>query len=136
VRIKHFSKGKSYVIQCPHGTRVVRRSSLPALFGSDGHDLLVVPFEGREIRIPADPADLLPLLAKSAQCGLSLIGGPELGMMLAGAVCPSRGEDDVNWPSVEDESETAHCDRCGSDFGLPLSPTIPAPNSGPKSSHG
>ena len=28
---------------------------------------------------------------------------------------------------VEDNSETAHCDRCGSDFGLPLSPTMAVP---------
>ena len=109
------------------GTRVVRCSEQPALVGSDGHDLLVVPFEGQEIRIPADPAELLPLLAESGRCGLSLIGGPEPGMMLAGAVCPNCSEDEVNWLSVEDNSETAHCDRCGSDFGLPLSPTMAVP---------
>jgi hypothetical protein len=39
-------------------------------------------------------------------------------MRLAGAACPNCGEDDVNWFSVEDGSETAHCDRRGSDFGL------------------
>jgi uncharacterized metal-binding protein (TIGR02443 family) len=113
VRIKHFSKGKFYVIQCPQGTRVVR------CWGrSDGHDLLVVPFEGREIRIPADPSELLPLLAESGRCGLSLIGDPEPELRLAGAACPNCAEDDVNWLSVEDGSETAHCDRCGSDFLL------------------
>ena len=79
----------------------------------------MVPFEGREIRIPADPSELLPLLAESGRCGLSLIGDPEPEMRLAGAACPNCGEDDVNWLSVEDGSETAHCDRCGSDFGLP-----------------
>jgi uncharacterized metal-binding protein (TIGR02443 family) len=114
VRIKHFSKGKFYVIECPRGSRVLRCWGHP-----DGHDLLVVPFEGREIRIPADPSELLPLLAESGRCGLSLIGDPEPEMRLAGAVCPECGEDDVNWLSVEDGSETAHCDRCGSDFGLP-----------------
>jgi Zn ribbon nucleic-acid-binding protein len=113
VRIKHFSKGKFYVIQCPQGTRVIR------CWGhSDGHDHLVVPFEGREIRIPADPSELLPLLAESGRGGLSLIGDPEPEMMLAGAACPNCGEDDVNWLSVEDGSETARCDRCGGDFGL------------------
>ena len=70
------------------------------------------------IRIPADPSDLPPLLAESGRCGLSLIGGPEPAMMLAGAACPKCGEDDVDWLSVEDGSETAHCDRCGSDFGI------------------
>jgi hypothetical protein len=48
-------------------------------------------------------------------------------MTLAGAACPNCGEDDVNWLSVEDNSKTAHCDRCGSDFGLPLSPIIAVP---------
>ena len=88
------------------------------MVGSDGHDLLVVPFEGQEIRIPADPAELLPLLAESGRCGLSLIGGPEPDRRLAGVGCPNCGEDDVNWLSVEVDSVTAHCDRCGSDFGI------------------
>jgi hypothetical protein len=129
MRIRHFSKGKFYVIECPPGTRVFRCSEQPALVDPDGHDLLVVPFEGQEICIPTDPSELLPLLAESGRCGLSLIGDPEPGMMLAGAACPNCGEDDLNWLSVEDGSETAHCDRCGSDFGLPLSPTIPVPKS-------
>ena len=119
MRIKHFSKGKFYVIHCPQGTRVVRCSAQPALVEPDGHDHLVVPFEGREIRIPTDPPELLPLLAESGRCGLSLIGDPEPEMRLAGAACPNCGEDEVNWLSVEDGSETAHCVRCGSDFGLP-----------------
>ena len=84
MRIKHFSKGKFYVIRCPQGTRVVRCSAQPAPVERDGHDHLVVPFEGREIRIPADPSELLPLLAESGRCGLSLIGDAEPGMMLAG----------------------------------------------------
>jgi hypothetical protein len=62
MRIKHFSKGKFYLIQCPQGAWVVRCWGHP-----DGHDLLVVPCEGREIRIPADPAELLPLLAESVR---------------------------------------------------------------------
>ena len=119
MRIKHFSMGKFYVIQCPPGTKVVRCLAQPDLVEPDGHDHLVVPFEGREIRIPADPSELLPLLAESGRCGLSLIGDPEPEMVLAGAACPNCGEDDVNWLSVEDGSMTAHCDRCGSDFGLP-----------------
>jgi uncharacterized metal-binding protein (TIGR02443 family) len=84
----------------------------------EAQDLLIVPFEGREIRIPADPSELLPLLSESGRCGLSLIGDPEPEMRLAGAACPDCGEDDVTWLSVEDGSETAHCDRCGGDFGL------------------
>jgi hypothetical protein len=129
MRIKHFSKGKFYLIQCPPGTMVVRCLSQPALVRPDGHNLLMVPFDGQEICIPTDPPELLPLLAESGRCGLSLIGEPEPGIMLAGAVCPNCGEDDLNWLSVENGSVAAHCDRCGSDFGLPLSPTIPVPNS-------
>lgn len=56
---------------------------------------------------------------QSERCGLSLIGDPEPEMRLVGAACPNCGEDDLNWLSVEDGSETAHCDRCGTDFGLP-----------------
>jgi Zn ribbon nucleic-acid-binding protein len=118
MRIKHFSKGKFYLIDCPPGTRVIRCWESPATVDPGGHDVLMVPFEGREIRIPADPSELLPLLAEAGLCGLSLIGGPEPTMMLAGADCPNCGEDDLDWLSVEDGDETAHCDRCGSDFGL------------------
>ena len=116
--IKHFSKGKFYLIGCPPGTRVIRCLEQSAPVDRDGHDLLVVPFEGQEIRIPSDPSELLPLLAESGRCGLSLISGPEPEARLAGAGCTNCGEDDVNWLSVEDGSETAHCDRCGSDFVL------------------
>ena len=65
-----------------------------------------------------NPSELLPLLAESGICGLSLISGPEPEARLAGAGCTTCGEDDVNWLSVEDGSDTAHCDRRGSDFGL------------------
>jgi hypothetical protein len=84
VRIRHFSKGRFYLIQCPRGTRVVRCWGHP-----EAHDLLVVPFEGREIRIPADPSELLPLLAESGRCGLLLIGDPEREMRLAGVPAPT-----------------------------------------------
>lgn len=113
MRIKHYSKGKFYLIGCPYGTGVIRCWGHP-----DGNDVLIVLFEGREICIPAEPAELLPILAESGLCGLSLIGGPEPGVMLAGAACPNCGEDDVNWLSREDGDEMAHCDRRGSDFGL------------------
>lgn len=118
MRIKHFSKGKFYLIACPRGTRAIRCWGQSALVDPGDHDLLMVPFEGREIRIPADPSELLPLLAEAGLCGLSLIGGPQPAMMLAGAACPECGENDVNWLSVEDGDEMAHCDRCGSAFRL------------------
>ena len=118
MRIKHFSKGKFYLIACPPGTRVIRCWRQPAPVDPGDHDLLMVPFEGREIRIPAEPSELLPLLAEAGLCGLSLIGGPEPTMMLVGAACPNCGEDDLDWLSMEDGAETAHCDRCGNDFRL------------------
>jgi Zn ribbon nucleic-acid-binding protein len=129
MRIKHFSKGKFHLIQCPPGTRVIRCWEQPALVDAGGHDLLLVPFEGREIRIPADPSDLLPLLAESGLYGLSLIGGPEPAMTLVGATCPNCGEADVDWLSVEDGDEMAHCDRCGGDFGLPDLRRVDSPRS-------
>ena len=118
MRVRHYAQGKFYSIECPVGTRVVRPSDRSADGVAVHHDHLVVPLNGKEIRIPADPPELLPLLAESGRCGLSLIGDSEPEMRLAGAACPNCGEDDVNWFSVDDGSETAHCDRCGSDFGL------------------
>ena len=61
--IKCHAQGKFYTIDCPEGTKVIRRpdDSEPAL-----HDHLVVPLNGREIRIPADPPELLPMLAGGA----------------------------------------------------------------------
>jgi hypothetical protein len=58
MRIKHFSKGKFYLIACPLGTRVIRCWGQPALVDGDSHDVLMVPLEGREIRIPANPSEL------------------------------------------------------------------------------
>ncbi len=109
MRIKHFSKGKFYLIDCPQGTRVIRCWGQPAPVDTGEHDVLMVPFDGREIRIPADPSDLPPLLAEARLCGLSLIGDPQPGLMLAGAACPKCGEDDVDWLSVEDGDEMVHC---------------------------
>jgi hypothetical protein len=88
-----------------------RQQGRPLLGASGGARSPGRPFEGREIRIPADPSELLPLLAESGRCGLSLIGDREREIMLAGTACPNCGEDDVNWLSVVDGSETAHCDR-------------------------
>jgi len=107
--IRVYAKGKFYLIKCPDGTRVVR---------ADLHDLLVVPFEGRSMPILSDPPELLSLLAESGRCGLSLVGEPVPDSSLAGVICPKCNEDDVNWLSVEDDSENAHCDNCGCDFGL------------------
>ena len=81
-------------------------------------DRLIVPFEGEVIPIPADPPELLPLLAESGRFGLTLDGEPEPDLRLAGASCPGCGEDDVTWLVFEDQTERVHCDRCSADFGL------------------
>jgi hypothetical protein len=111
MRVRVYSQGKFYLIECPEGTRAVRDAAKL-------HDSLVVPFEGQEIAIPSDPPELLPLLAESGRCGLSLVGEPVPAVNLAGAVCPNCNEDDVSWLSVDDGSNTVHCDNCGCEFGL------------------
>jgi hypothetical protein len=124
MRIRHHSKGKFYLIECPDGTKVVRRMRRVS------HDHLVVPFEGQEIKIPADPDELLPMLAESGLCGLSLIGEPVPDVNLAGVICPKCSEDDVNWLQLMDSLETVHCDHCGMDFAVPVltTPVVPIPH--------
>jgi hypothetical protein len=112
MRVRVYSAGKFYLIECPDGTRVVRH----AVESSEPNDHVVVPFEGQEIAVPIDPSELLPLLAESGRCGLSLVGEPLAAVNLAGAVCPNCNEDDVSWLSVDDGSKTVHCDNCGCDF--------------------
>ena len=65
MRIRYYSKGKFYLIQCPAGTRVVRSSAESVSDAADSHDHLVVPSRGQDIAIPSDPPELLPLLAES-----------------------------------------------------------------------
>jgi hypothetical protein len=55
MHIRHYSKGKFYLIECPDGTRVVRPRGQSVTSGSVSHDHLVVLFGGQEITIPADP---------------------------------------------------------------------------------
>ena len=71
-----------------------------------------------EIAISSDPPELLPLLAESGRCGLSLVGEPLPNANLAGVFRPTCNEGDVSWLPVEDGAEIAHCDSCGCDFGL------------------
>jgi hypothetical protein len=118
MRIRHYSNGKFYLIRCLDGTRVVRSSAHSVSDSADSHDTVVVPFRGQEITIPADPPELLPLLAESGRCGLTLVGEPVPNVSLAGVVCPNFNEDGVSWLSGEDGSEMAHCDYCGCDFEL------------------
>jgi hypothetical protein len=97
MRIRHHAQGKFYTIECPEGTRVVRRSDQPNDGPSAPHDLLIVPFNGEEIRIPANPPELLPLLAETGNFGVSLIGEPEPDMRLAGVSCPEYNAAEKGW---------------------------------------
>jgi LSD1 subclass zinc finger protein len=114
MRIRHYAQGKFYTIECPDGSSVVRRQ------GSDDH--LMVPLNGQEFRIPADPPELLPLLAESGNFGVSLVGKPEPEVGLDGVSCPGCGQDDVTWLQLRDGSESVRCDACGTDFELPSRP--------------
>ena len=113
MRVKHHAQGKFYVIECPEGTRLVRRTSGGKALKCDH---LVVPLNGEKVRIPADPPELLPMLAESGNFGITLVGEPVPDMRLGGVVCPKCGEDDVNWLQLRDDSGTVHCDRCGMKF--------------------
>jgi hypothetical protein len=123
MRVRHHAQGKFYTIQCPEGTRIERRSEEPADGEAVSHEYLVVPSNGKEVRIPADPPELLPLLAESGKFGITLVGEPEPDVRLAGTSCPRCAETDVNWLQLREGSESAHCDRCGADFSLPV-PTV------------
>jgi len=72
MRVKCHAQGKFYLIGCPEGTRLVRGMDRPDGEGAEP-DHLIVPLNGKEIRIPADPPELLPLLAESGNFGVSLI---------------------------------------------------------------
>ena len=108
--VKYYAQGKFYRIVLPEGSRLVRRSDHLV------HDVVIVPYEGREIAIAADPPELLPLLAESGRCGLAMVGDPEPGETLAGITCPGCGERDVKWIALDDEDAMANCDRCGAEF--------------------
>jgi predicted RNA-binding Zn-ribbon protein involved in translation (DUF1610 family) len=125
MRVRHYAQGKFYTIECPEGTRIVRRPEHPAEGETIPHDHLVVPLNGKEVRIPADPPELLPMLAETGNFGVMLVGEPVPDVQMAGTVCPGCGEEDVAWLQLRDGSEVVHCDRCGADFG-PLTPPIKA----------
>jgi ribosomal protein S27E len=127
MRIKCHSQGKFYTIECPEGTRLVRSADRP---GGDLPflDHLVVPLNGKTIRISADPPELLPLLAETGNFGVSLVGEPEPDVRLAGVACPGCSEADVNWLQLGEGSEAVRCDRCGAEFAFPFPVPVPAPN--------
>ena len=121
MRVRCHAQGKFYTIECPEGTRLVRARIVPTASVAE-HDHLIVPLNGKTIRIPADPPELLPLLAESGNFGVSLVGEPEPDVRLAGASCPGCGEVDVAWLQLGEGSGTVHCDRCGADFDPAASP--------------
>jgi len=123
MRVRHHAQGKFYVIECPEGTRLVRRDEQPAGGEMVLHDFLLVPLNGKQVRIPADPSELLPLPAESGNFGISLAGEPEPDATLVGVSCPECRETDVNWLQLRDDQGMAHCDRCGAEFGL-SAPTV------------
>jgi ribosomal protein S27E len=125
MRVKHYAQGKFYTIECPEGTRVVRRTERPADGEAVPHDHLIVPLNGKEIRISADPPELLPMLAETGNFGVTLVGDLVPEGRLAGVACPKCGETDVTWLQLGDASETVHCDDCGADFALPVRPITP-----------
>src|SRR3954454_24477714 len=110
MRVRCHAQGKFYTIDCPEGTRLVRGVDRP---NGDVpcHDHLIVPLNGKTIRIPADPPELLPLLAESGNFGVSLVGERDADERLAGASCPGCGEVDVAWLQLGEGSEGVHCDR-------------------------
>jgi hypothetical protein len=113
--VRHHAQGKFYTIECPEGTRAVRRSG----GGPDLIDHLLVPLDGEMVRMPADPPELLPMLAETGNFGVRLAGDPVPDVWLAGAVCPGCGTGDVAWLQAEYPSGAVHCDYCGADFALP-----------------
>jgi hypothetical protein len=118
VRVKHYSQGIFYTIECPEGTRVIRCSDRPDDGEAILHDQLVVPLNGTDFLIPADPPELLPMLAESGNFGVSLVGEPEPDVRLLNVSCLKCGETDVNWLQLWDGSEPVHCDYLTvTDFG-------------------
>ena len=75
MRIKHYAEGKFHTIECPEGSRVVRRSELPADGGAIQTDALVVPLNGKEVRTPR-PAriDILGAAETGTNCSRLRIG--------------------------------------------------------------
>src|SRR4051794_11456493 len=113
MHVRHYAQGKWYQIKCPEGSRVKRQSDQAGPGGGPPQDRLIVPWGDEEIAIPAEPEELLPLLAESGRSGLSLLGKTEAGAELAGVACPGCGEEDVNWLVLQDAEGQVHCDRCG-----------------------
>ena len=108
MRVRCHAQGKFYTIECPEGTRVVRRPK--PVDGADPHDLLIVPLNGKVVRIPADPPELLPLLAETGNFGVSLVGEAraDVGWRVR---MPRLWRGGRDWLQLGEESEAVHCDR-------------------------
>ena len=114
MRIKHYAGGKFYPIDCPEGTAIVRQSDRLDRTGAFLPDLVVVRVKGRDIPIPTEPPDLLPMLAESRRFGLKLAGPARPDMYLGGAACPDCGERDLDWLWLDDDA--VRCECCGATF--------------------
>ena len=114
--VNYYAGGKFYLISCPEESSIIRRSDAIVPGGRALPDLIIVPFGGRDIRIPTEPPELLPLLAETGRCGLSLVGEPRPDVYLEGAICPGCGESDVNWLCTEDDTGRIHCENCDGSF--------------------
>ena len=97
MRVRHYAQGKFYTIECPEGTKVALQSKRTDGASSFQQDHLIVPLNGKQVRIPADPPELLPMLAETGNFGVMLIGEPEPDVTLMGVVCPGCGQGDVTW---------------------------------------
>jgi ribosomal protein S27E len=125
MRVRYNAQGKFYTIECPEGTRVVHLSQQPGEGEAVLHDDLIVPLKSQQFHIPADPPELLPMVAETGNFGVSLVGEPVPEGRLAGVACRGCGAEDVTWLQLRDDSVTVHCDRCGADFAVAVA-TIPS----------
>jgi hypothetical protein len=119
MQVRCYAQGKFYTILCPEGTRLVRGKGRPGGKLAE-HDHLIVPLKGKTIRIPAEPPELLPLLAESGNFGVLLVGDPEPDVRLADASCPGCREADVNRLRLSGNSKAVHSNSCGSYSNLPV----------------
>jgi hypothetical protein len=124
MRVRCHAQGKFYTIECPEGTKIVRASDIDENEIAEC-DHLIVPLNGKAVRIPADPPELLPLLAETGNFGVSLVGEAEPVESLAGVSCLKCGEVDVAWLQLMDGTESVHCDRCGGEFEVPSRVNVP-----------
>lgn len=70
--IRHYAFGRRYLIEGPPGTKVIRQSHLTNSSGGFLSDMLIIPWQGQEIPVFAEPDNLLSELARAGKYGLKL----------------------------------------------------------------